>query len=101
MELTNDDAAFILGKGGRTKEKIARVAKATIDLPARSLTLQISGPHEACRKAKKYVRCVMAQRIGAVTIEDYELDEDDCTVLVRLLLLVLCFFLPLNMPHAT
>lgn len=37
------DAAFILGKGGKTKEKIAKVAGANIELPPRSLTLEITG----------------------------------------------------------
>eukprot|EP00971_Amphidinium_carterae_P025423 501826-Amphidinium_carterae.1 len=27
MKITDDDAAFILGKGGKTKEKIARVSE--------------------------------------------------------------------------
>lgn len=37
------DAAFILGKGGKTKEKIGRVSGAMVELPPRSLTLEISG----------------------------------------------------------
>eukprot|EP00438_Fugacium_kawagutii_P021787 Skav236015 [mRNA] locus=scaffold3189:141253:142121:- [translate_table: standard] len=29
LKITDDDAAFILGKGGKTKEKIAKVAEAS------------------------------------------------------------------------
>ena len=40
MKITDDDAAFILGKGGKTKEKIARVSEAEIALFERDLILE-------------------------------------------------------------
>ena len=32
MQLTDMDSAFILGKGGKTKQKIARVSGASLEL---------------------------------------------------------------------
>eukprot|EP00667_Euglena_gracilis_P017560 EG_transcript_18533 len=82
IKLTDADAAFILGKGGKTKEKLAKVAGASIELPPRSLILEISGTDEQRRKAKKYVQCVMAQRSGDVVIDDRDADfMEDCTTL--------------------
>ena len=43
IKLTDGDAAFILGKGGKTKHKIATVAGADIELFERDLTLEIRG----------------------------------------------------------
>lgn len=45
IPLTDADAAFILGKGGKTKDKIARVSGARIDLPQRGLALEIRGKY--------------------------------------------------------
>ena len=61
IELTDADAAFILGKMGKTKEKIARVSGAKLEL--NRLNLEIKGPRIAREKAKKYVKCVMSQRV--------------------------------------
>mmetsp|Transcript_41639 Transcript_41639/g.89389 ORF Transcript_41639/g.89389 Transcript_41639/m.89389 type:complete len:635 (+) Transcript_41639:50-1954(+) len=81
IKITDDDAAFILGKGGRTKEKIAKVANAEIELFERDLTLEIRGSKLQRRRAKKYAEGVMAQRTGPVSItEDY--DDDDLTLLL-------------------
>eukprot|EP00413_Alexandrium_margalefii_P006676 CAMPEP_0204523814 /NCGR_PEP_ID=MMETSP0661-20131031/7047_1 /ASSEMBLY_ACC=CAM_ASM_000606 /TAXON_ID=109239 /ORGANISM="Alexandrium margalefi, Strain AMGDE01CS-322" /LENGTH=218 /DNA_ID=CAMNT_0051529537 /DNA_START=52 /DNA_END=704 /DNA_ORIENTATION=+ len=80
IKITDDDAAFILGKGGKTKEKIARVAEAEIELFERDLILEFRGSKLQRRRAKKYAEGVMAQRTGPVTItEDY--DDDDLTML--------------------
>lgn len=54
LKISNDDAAFILGKNGKTKEKIARVSGADLDLFEHSLTLEIRGTDEERRRAKKY-----------------------------------------------
>jgi rRNA processing protein Krr1/Pno1 len=81
LKITNDDAAFVLGKNGKTKEKIARVSGAELDLFEQSLTLEIRGTAEERKKAKKYVECVMAQRIGPVTIVENS-DDDDLTVVM-------------------
>ena len=81
VQLTDADAAFVLGKGGKTKEKIARVSRANLELPQQSLTLAITGELEARRRAKKYVECVMAQRVGDVVVdEDDPYFEMDCTI---------------------
>jgi len=53
-----------------TEEKIARVSGADLDLFEHSLTLEIRGTDEERKRAKKYVECVMAQRVGPVTIEE-------------------------------
>ena len=54
LKISNDDAAFILGKNGKTKEKIARVSGADLDLFEQSLTLEIRGTDAERRRAKKY-----------------------------------------------
>eukprot|EP00913_Durusdinium_trenchii_P023992 g22533.t1 len=80
MKITDDDAAFILGKGGKTKEKIARVSGAEIELFERDLVLEIRGSKLQRRRAKKYAEGVMAQRTGPVTVhEDY--NDGDLTML--------------------
>merc|ERR1719264_2381132 len=80
MKITDDDAAFILGKGGKTKEKISRVSQAEIELFERDLILEIRGSKLQRRRAKKYSEGVMAQRTGPVNVtEDY--DDDDLTML--------------------
>jgi len=80
LKITDDDAAFILGKGGKTKEKIARVADAEIELFERDLILEIRGSKLQRRRAKKYCEVVMAQRTGPVSVtSDY--DDDDLTML--------------------
>ena len=81
IKLTDADAAFILGKGGKTKEKIARVAGAMLDLPQRSMTLEITGPPEARKRAIMYVECVMAQRVGDVVLDEEDpIFKSDCTI---------------------
>jgi len=80
MKISDDDAAFILGKGGKTKEKVSRVSGAEIELFERDLILEIRGTKIQRRRAKKYAEGVMAQRTGPVSItEDY--DDDDLTML--------------------
>eukprot|EP00667_Euglena_gracilis_P006324 EG_transcript_6375 len=76
ISLTDADAAFIIGRSGRTKEKIARVSAAQLSLPHGSLTLRIEGAPEQRRKAVKYCQYVMAQRVGPVYIDDDGGDDD-------------------------
>ena len=64
-----------------TEEKIARVSGADLDLFENSLTLEIRGTDDERKRAKKYVECVMAQRVGPVTIEDNH-EDDDLTVIM-------------------
>lgn len=80
IKISDDDAAFILGKGGKTKMKVARVAEAEIELFERDLILELRGSKLQRRRAKKYAEGVMAQRTGPVSItEDY--DDGDLTML--------------------
>mmetsp|Transcript_43786 Transcript_43786/g.79143 ORF Transcript_43786/g.79143 Transcript_43786/m.79143 type:complete len:644 (-) Transcript_43786:152-2083(-) len=80
IKITDDDAAFILGKGGKTKEKIARVAQAEIELFERDLVLEIRGTKLQRKRAKKYCEGVMAQRTGPVNVTD-DYDDGDLTML--------------------
>ena len=95
-----------VSKNGKTKEKIARVSGADLDLYEHSLTLEIRGTDDERKRAKKcaltgqpkklaankahrlflfclrrHVECVMAQRVGPVTIEDNNNEDDDLTVI--------------------
>jgi len=79
MKITDDDAAFILGKGGKTKMKIARVSQAEVELYERDLVLEFRGSEKQRRHAKRYARCVMAQRTGPVHVDERDA-EDDCTL---------------------
>lgn len=81
LKITDDDAAFILGKGGKTKEKIARVSQAEIELFERDLILEIRGSKINRKRAKKYCEGVMAQRTGPVTVTD-DYDDGDLTMLM-------------------
>jgi len=81
IKITDDDAAFILGKGGKTKEKIARVSEAEIELFERDLVLEFRGSKLQRRRAQKYARGVMAQRTGPVTVDSNDDDDDDLTTL--------------------
>merc|ERR1719223_587487 len=81
MKITDDDAAFILGKGGKTKEKISRVSEAEIELFERDLILEIRGSKMQRRRAKKYSEGVMAQRTGPVSITD-DYDDGDLTMIM-------------------
>jgi len=79
LKITDDDAAFILGKGGKTKEKIAKVSQCEIELFERDLILEFRGSKQVRRRAKKYAQGVMAQRTGPVQVdEDY--DDGDLTM---------------------
>lgn len=80
MKITDDDAAFILGKGGKTKEKVARVACAEIELFERDLILEFRGSKQNRRRAQKYAEGVMAQRSGPVVVNEKD-DDGDLTLL--------------------
>lgn len=81
VHLTDADAAFILGKAGKTKEKIALVSGAMIELPPRSMVLEITGTASQRRKAKKYAECVIAQRSGDVVIDEHDKSfYEDCAI---------------------
>jgi hypothetical protein len=52
------DTAFILGRGGKTKQKIIRVSGAQLELHERNNVVDIYGSDEAVRKARKYIDLV-------------------------------------------
>ena len=68
IKVGDDDAAFILGRGGKTKEKLARVSQCEIELFERDLTLEMRGSAKQRDRAMRYCKYVMAQRSGPVTI---------------------------------
>jgi len=79
LRITDEDAAFILGRGGKTKSKIGRVSGASLNLE--NSTLEISGTKEAVERAKSYCEMVMAQRVGPVKLPDDMDTRGDLTVL--------------------
>ena len=52
----DDDAAFILGKGGSTKQKIARVSEAEIELDEKQNMFTIYGNRHQRKKARDYIQ---------------------------------------------
>mmetsp|Transcript_64190 Transcript_64190/g.139634 ORF Transcript_64190/g.139634 Transcript_64190/m.139634 type:complete len:919 (-) Transcript_64190:135-2891(-) len=74
LSITDDDAAFLMGPGGKTKRKIAAVSGATLYLNTNCL--DIVGNKEERERAKKYVQLVMAQRVGPVLLDDVDQHDD-------------------------
>ena len=68
IEVDKDDAAFVLGRGGSTKRKIARVSGAEIELDEHALTITLSGTAKGCAHGIDYIDFVRQQRVGPVTI---------------------------------
>jgi len=68
IDVEREDAAFILGRGGSTKKKIARVAGADIDLEERDSTITLRGTEKQCDRAEDYLGFVRQQRLGPVVI---------------------------------
>jgi len=83
MTVSDADAAFILGKGGKTKEKIARVAQVKLDLSERNqeAVIEIKGTDKNRARARKYIKCVMAQRVGPVHVDPEDDQDDDLTII--------------------
>lgn len=78
IDITEEDAAFIMGPGGKTRRKIAAVSGADLELKNR--TLEIVGTTDERQRAMKYVQLVMAQRLGPVRVENPE-EHDDLTII--------------------
>ena len=78
IEVDKDDAAFVLGRGGSTKRKIARVAGAEIELDEHALTITLSGNKEQCLHGIDYIDFIRQQRVGPVTI-NMESERNDFT----------------------
>ncbi|KAJ1450926.1 hypothetical protein M885DRAFT_531135 [Pelagophyceae sp. CCMP2097] len=69
LPIDKDDAAFVLGRGGATKRKIARVSGSEIDLDEHSLKITLSGTAKQTEAASDYIDYVSQQRVGPVNIK--------------------------------
>lgn len=83
--ITKQEAAFILGAGGKTKAKLAAVSGAQLEIiedkgKGDRSRLEIHGTKAQRDRAKKYIDFVVAQRIGPVKIDDPS-KHDDLTLL--------------------
>lgn len=78
LTISEDDAAFLNGPNGRTKNKIAAVSGAFLEL--KNTKLEIVGSKEQRERADKYVKIVMKQRLGPVMLEDSE-EHDDLLII--------------------
>uniref|UniRef100_A0A7S0KSC7 C3H1-type domain-containing protein n=1 Tax=Micromonas pusilla TaxID=38833 RepID=A0A7S0KSC7_MICPS len=91
IKITDDDAAFVLGKGGATKRKIARVSGAKleiVDLKSAGASsgmegaeIEITGTPAARQRAKDYIGYVLSQRTGPVYI-DHTMRRDDLSIVM-------------------
>ena len=50
MNINDDDAAFVLGRGGQTKKKIARACGANLTLDEQGLTITMTGTKDQVRR---------------------------------------------------
>ena len=83
MIIGAEDAAFLVGTGGKTKDKVARVAGARLDLldaDDGKHRLEIFGKDENRRKAKQYVEWVLRQRVGPITVDTSGAPRDDLSI---------------------
>ena len=55
IDVDKDDAPFILGRGGATKRKVARVSCTEIELDEHTLTITIVGKRDDCDRAQDYL----------------------------------------------
>ena len=78
IDIAKDDAAFVLGRGGATKRKVARVSGTEIELDEHSLTITLNGTDSQCNRAIDYIDFIKQQRVGPVTI-DTERSRGDYT----------------------
>ena len=80
VNISKEDAAFLIGKGGRTKRKLIRVSGCDLDL-VNETTLAITGTRQKRQRAVKYVKFVTEQRVGTVKVDEDDAEGEDCTVL--------------------
>ena len=91
VKITDDDAAFVLGKGGATKRKIARVSGAKLEIHdlksagassgMEGAEIEITGTPAARQRAKDYIGYVLSQRTGPVYI-DHTMRRDDLSIVM-------------------
>jgi len=81
MDITGEDAAFILGSGGKTKNKLAQVSGAGLYIVEKNgkVVLEMTGSPQVRARAKKYVEFVMVQRVRPVHLDPKD-HPDDLTI---------------------
>ena len=77
IQIADKDAAFILGRGGATKRKLASVSGASIELNESNSTIEVRGDPVAKQRGMDYVDFVMQQRVGNVRVSE---DRDDLSI---------------------
>jgi len=61
VQLGDEDIAFVLGKQGVTKNKLAQVSGARLEIDERTDTMTITGPPENRRRAQEYIDMVLVR----------------------------------------
>ena len=82
MPIGSEDAAFLVGAGGSTKRKVARVANCRFELldeEGGGHRLEITGDDASRKRAKEYVDWVLKQRVGPIVV-DTSAPRDDLSV---------------------
>ena len=80
MEMSRDEASFVMGKMGKTKQKLEYVSGAVLTLDEQTHELTIRGTEAQRKRAKIYVKFMTQQRTGTVDL-DPEDHKDDCSTI--------------------
>lgn len=81
LTITDQDAAFIIGRGGTTKKKLMRATGAMIDLDNSGGDVRVRGTEAQRKRAMSYLKYVIQQRVGPVLVDLSE-ERDDLTGMV-------------------
>eukprot|EP01060_Flectonema_neradi_P009323 TRINITY_DN16654_c0_g1_i1.p1 TRINITY_DN16654_c0_g1~~TRINITY_DN16654_c0_g1_i1.p1 ORF type:complete len:501 (+),score=77.10 TRINITY_DN16654_c0_g1_i1:93-1595(+) len=81
IKVAEPDVPFILGKGGRTKDKLTRVSGARIEVQEFDGKIDLIGTHESIKKCKTYISCLVAQRTGSVELPKEAHTDPDLTLM--------------------
>jgi hypothetical protein len=77
INISGDDAAFVMGPQGRTKRKVAQASGTNVEI--RSLgnqdRLTIEGTEKRRDRAEMYIKLVMAQRQGPVHLDSEDVED--------------------------
>jgi len=74
IELEEKEVAYVFGRMGTTKDKLARVSGTNIELHGHDLVIQ--GDADAVTRAKRYVNILLAQRHGDVYVDPADHTDD-------------------------
>lgn len=77
LQLDKEEVAFVLGRGGTTKQKVERVSRCKLEM--REAELEIAGSPVNVQRALDYVQFILDQRVGDVHI-DMDHPRPDLTV---------------------